>query len=144
MSAFAGWATGNLAGILAGNVKSMIQGGLIFALLGAGGQAVYTKLDESRAERMADLEENPVEKKEPVSLVDSFLGSKWSPMRKMSPGEYEERMKERILKVEVERELVKDEIARLKAQLALEKASEANEDKAVAAAVASEAAEKKP
>ena len=80
----------------------------MFAVFGAAGQAMYNIADArspelSGAERAKDLK-------------DSWLNSKWSPMKVLSDSEYENMLQEKLLKVNAEIALIDENIEALRAQ----------------------------
>lgn len=83
----------------------MIPGAIMFAIFGAAGQAMYNIADARNSERIE-------EKKE---LKDSWLNSKWSPMKVLSDEEYKKMLEEKLLKINVELALVDESIESLKA-----------------------------
>jgi hypothetical protein len=79
----------------------------MFAIFGAAGQALYNVADG----RNSELAENAVSKKKP-----SFFKSKWSPMKALSNSEYENILKEKLLRVNAQIALVDENIEALRAQ----------------------------
>ena len=89
-----------------GGRGNIIPGAVMFALFGAAGQALFNKVDAQKseaAERKADLK-------------DSWLNSKWSPVKVLSDKEYENILREKLLKVDVEISLLEENIEALRAQ----------------------------
>lgn len=86
----------------------------MFSLYGFGGQHAYDWLDA----RMSGRALKQMEMKETGEVEDTLMQkiarSKWSPMKVLSDEEYEDMMRERILKVDVEIALLKDSIAALR------------------------------
>ena len=85
----------------------MLPGMVMFALFGAAGQTLYNKADA----RNSELAEQG-----PDNTKKSWLDSKWSPMRVLSDSEYENMLREKLLKVNVEIAMVDDSIEALRAQ----------------------------
>lgn len=80
----------------------------MFALFGAAGQALYNSADA----RASQLPPQTGER----DLKDSWLNSKWSPMKVLSDKEYESMLREKLLKVEAEIALVDESIEALRVQ----------------------------
>lgn len=85
----------------------------MFAIFGAAGQAVYNRADARNSEL---AEKGESEKKH------SFLNSKWSPMKVLSDSEYENMLREKLLRVNAQIALVDENIEALRAQEEREKA----------------------
>jgi hypothetical protein len=79
----------------------------VFAIFGAVGQAVYNRADA----RNSELAEKEKSKKK-----NSFLNSKWSPMKVLSDSEYESMLREKLLRVNAQISLVDENIEALRAQ----------------------------
>lgn len=88
----------------------------MFSVFGAAGQALYNSADARKSE-LAQAPEN--DKK------NSWLNSKWSPMKVLSDSEYENMLREKLLRVNAEIALVDESIEALRAQ---EREMQANED----------------
>lgn len=73
----------------------------LWGAIGAGGQAIANHVATSET-KVKD--EN-----------DSWMRSKWSPLKKLTDAEYVELMNEKILAVEVDIALIDDRIAELRA-----------------------------
>lgn len=86
----------------------------MFALFGAGGQAMYNWGDSRNSAQTAAPE---------TDLKKSWLDSKWSPMKVLSDKEYEEMLREKLLRVNAEIALVDENIEALRVQ---ERESEAD------------------
>ena len=80
---------------------------MVFALFGAAGQALYNSADARNTEQ-ADAPGK--------DLKTSWLNSKWSPMKVLSDQEYEEMLREKLLKVTAELALVDENIEALRLQ----------------------------
>jgi hypothetical protein len=61
----------------------------VFAIFGVVGQAVYNRADARNSE-LAEKEES--------KKKNSFLNSKWSPMKVLSDSEYENMLREKLLR----------------------------------------------
>ena len=79
----------------------------MFAILGAGGQALYNKADDQVSEFAQSA---------PKNRMESWLNSKWSPMRRLSGSEYENMLRERLLRVNADIALIEQNIEVLQAQ----------------------------
>lgn len=83
---------------------------MLFAALGAGGQALYNRADDQVSESTESTE--PAHK----SRMDAFLNSKWSPMRPLSTTEYETMIRERLLRVNADISLIDENLIALRSQ----------------------------
>jgi hypothetical protein len=77
----------------------------MFAILGAGGQALYNRADDQVSEFAQSTSKNS---------MDSWLNSKWSPMRPLSSSEYEVMLQERLLRVNADIALIDENIEALR------------------------------
>ncbi len=84
----------------------MIPGAIMFALFGATGQYLYNIADARKSARAT----------KPESTKSSWLDSKWSPMKVLSDQEYENMLREKLLRVNAEIALVDENIEALRAQ----------------------------
>jgi hypothetical protein len=80
----------------------------MFAVFGAAGQAMYNIAD-ARNSGLSGVEQQK-------DLKNSWLNSKWSPMKVLSDQEYENMLQEKLLKVNAEIALVDENIEALRAQ----------------------------
>ena len=92
---------------LAGGPRNIIPAAILFAALGAGGQALYNK---------ADVQVSELAQSAPKNRMDAFLNSKWSPMRPLSSSEYETMLRERLLSVNADIALIDESIEALRAR----------------------------
>lgn len=81
----------------------MLPAGLVFSILGAGGQFALNKWPASVG---PSTEGNK----------SSWLDSRWSPMKKLTDEEYEHILEEKLLRLDAEIAIIDDNIADLKAQ----------------------------
>jgi hypothetical protein len=79
----------------------------MFAIFGATGQAVYNWADARNSEQ---AEKGGSDKK------NFILNSKWSPMKVLSDNEYENMLREKLLRVNAQIALVDENIEALRAQ----------------------------
>ncbi|KYK61850.1 hypothetical protein DCS_02994 [Drechmeria coniospora] len=100
-SAVAGSATGAIAGLMRGPPK-ILPAMVLWGVFGAGGQLVANRINTRDSK--------------PANERGSWLGGRWSPLKKMSDGEYVQMMEEKILKVEADIALIDDRIAELRAE----------------------------
>ena len=82
----------------------MIPGLLVFSVFGFLGQGAYNSLDA----RQASAESSD------TSVWNRLMDSPFSPLKKLSNDEYEDLMKERLIRIEAEISLIDDEVATLK------------------------------
>jgi len=85
-----------------GGPRNILPGTVVFALLGAGGQAV------ANIRTKAAEEDRDAPKK-------GFLHSKWSPVTPLTDKDYEHYLEEKLLRVEAEIAIVDDSIRELRA-----------------------------
>jgi len=105
-SAIAGGIGGTAGGLLRGR-SNILPGSIMFAVFGAAGQALYNTADARNSEL---AEKGEFEKR------NSFLNSKWSPMKVLSDSEYENMLREKLLRVNAQIALVDENIQALGAQ----------------------------
>jgi len=79
----------------------------MFALFGGGGQVLYNRADSHNSE---------VAKEGTESTENSWLNSKWSPMKILSDAEYEHMLQEKLLQVNARIALVDESIEALRVQ----------------------------
>ncbi|KAH7419003.1 hypothetical protein BKA64DRAFT_633708 [Cadophora sp. MPI-SDFR-AT-0126] len=107
-SALAGAVSGTAGGLLRGR-RNAIPGAIMFALFGATGQVVYNMADARNSERSQAPEEAS-------DLKNSWLNSKWSPMKVLSDAEYEAMLQEKLLRINAQIALVDENIEALRIQ----------------------------
>lgn len=78
----------------------------MFAIFGAAGQALYNVAD-ARKSRLAESGETP---------KNSWLESKWSPVKVLTDTEYENMLQEKLLRVNAEIALIDENIEALRGQ----------------------------
>jgi len=107
-SAVAGGIGGTAGGLLRGR-RNVIPGAIMFAIFGAAGQALYNVADarQSRQSRWVESGEKP---------KNSWLDSKWSPLKVLTDTEYEDMLQEKLLRVNAEIALIDENIEALRAQ----------------------------
>jgi hypothetical protein len=79
----------------------------MFAVFGAAGQGLYNRADAVASESAEMAAGN---------RMNSWLNSKWSPMRLLSSSEYENIMREKLLRVNADIALVDENIEALRAR----------------------------
>ncbi|KAK6509994.1 hypothetical protein TWF481_004708 [Arthrobotrys musiformis] len=123
-------AVGGAWGAVIGGRRNLIPGLITFGLMGLGGQAVLNAIEESKRRELnahQDLSEEAPQK----GMISRFFDSKDSPIRKLTPEEYVEKMRNKQLMVDAEIALVDEEIERLTKKLEDENAwKEAGSDSA--------------
>ncbi|KAI9051589.1 hypothetical protein LZ554_004633 [Drepanopeziza brunnea f. sp. 'monogermtubi'] len=105
-SAIAGSIAGTAGGLLRGR-KNVIPGAVMFAIFGAAGQALYNMADARNSELALAPERD---------LKDSWLNSKWSPMKVLSDAEYEKMLQEKLLRINAQIALVDENIEALRSE----------------------------
>lgn len=98
ISAGAGALAGTAQGTLASGIRSSPPVALAFMVLGAGGQAIS----------------NAMPTRDPTLPRRDWLASKWSPLQPLSDQEYEDRLREKMLRFDAEIAMIDDKIAALK------------------------------
>ncbi|CZS94483.1 uncharacterized protein RCO7_10089 [Rhynchosporium graminicola] len=106
-SAIAGAVGGTAGGLLRGR-KNVIPGAIMFAIFGATGQYLYNKADARKSKQSQVTVER--------DLKDSWLNSKWSPMKVLSDTEYEGMLQEKLLSINAQIALVDENIEALRGQ----------------------------
>jgi hypothetical protein len=79
----------------------------MFAVFGAAGQGLYNRADAVVSQSAESAAEN---------RMNSWLNSKWSPMRPLSSSEYENIMREKLLRVNADIALIDENIEALRAR----------------------------
>lgn len=97
----------SLSDFMTGGPRNILPGAIMFALFGAGGQALYNSADARNLAQVDAPEKD---------LKQSWLNSKWSPMKVLSDKEYEEMLREKLLRVNAEIALVDENIEALRVQ----------------------------
>ena len=80
----------------------------MFGLFGYLGQYGYERLDASHAAKMQRPEQDRVQ-----SILNKIGKSKWSPIKKLDDDEYEQLMRDKMLKVDAELAMIEEDIAEL-------------------------------
>lgn len=114
-SAIAGALTGAPAALLLRGPSKILQGTLLFSLVAWGGQKTYNWLDASHSAMVQKLVEIEEGKREPdPSLMERFLRSKWSPVKRLSDQEHKMMLRETVLRMQAEAASLDEQIAKLK------------------------------
>ncbi|KAI2639834.1 hypothetical protein GGS26DRAFT_287008 [Hypomontagnella submonticulosa] len=100
-SGVAGGVSGMVGGMFRGP-RNIIPGILFFGTVGATGQYISQRFRN----KPQDDDSKP---------KSSWLDSKWSPMRRLTDKEYEEKLEEKILRIDAEISIIDDSIASLRA-----------------------------
>jgi hypothetical protein len=90
-----------------GGRKNVIPGAVMFAIFGAAGQALYNMADARNSELALAPERD---------LKDTWLNSKWSPMKVLSDAEYEKMLQEKLLRINAQIALVDENIEALRSE----------------------------
>ncbi|KAL9060731.1 MAG: hypothetical protein Q9162_000435 [Coniocarpon cinnabarinum] len=106
-STIGGVSAGALTAAVFRGRSNVIPGMIVWGWLGLLGQFAVGVLSP-RLQDKSERESRP-------SLLDRFASMKWSPMSKLSDEEYQQMLKERLLRIEAEMALVDEDLARLKA-----------------------------
>ncbi|KAF4551229.1 Hypothetical protein D9617_14g076860 [Elsinoe fawcettii] len=106
-SILAGGFTGLTIGLLTRGKRNALPGGLMFSIFGAAGQGVYNALDAANSQKVEEGR-----KKE--GYLQWMAKQKWSPFSILTDAEYEEILKEKILKLDVEIALIDDRMQALR------------------------------
>lgn len=82
-----------------GGRRNVLPGTIVFAALGAAGQAIYNAADQKKTEEWVEETER---KARGEAGKARWWDSKWSPMKVLNDGEYKAMLEDRLLRVEVE------------------------------------------
>ena len=96
----------------------------MFSVFGAVGQALYNRADAQKFGPNAVGKEDHLKK-------ESWLNSKWSPVKVLSDEEYETMLQQRLLRANAEIALIDESIAALKAKEISEREQIVNESNQV-------------
>ncbi|KAF2138660.1 uncharacterized protein K452DRAFT_320806 [Aplosporella prunicola CBS 121167] len=123
-STIAGGVSGGIVAAATRGRSNIVPGTIMFALFGFAGQSIYNFLDAQHLERE---EVAAQEGKEPqLSLFQKLANSRFSPVKSLSNEEYEDMLKEKLLRVETEIALVDDSLESLRQQQAQKNSSTEN------------------
>ncbi|KAK7544776.1 uncharacterized protein J3D65DRAFT_664002 [Phyllosticta citribraziliensis] len=108
-SAIGGAVSGAVTAAATRGKRNILPGMIVFSLLGYTGQAFVNRREaQYDADEVADSDSNQ------KTFWQRLASSKFSPVKIMTDAEYEELLKEKLLRVETEIALIDDHIARLK------------------------------
>lgn len=122
ISGIAGAAAGAVGGAIRGRIVNIVAGAGVFGVVGWVGQAIISSRDSSQqAEthlgaqgRLQASEQAAGEtRKESAGMIERMAKSKWNPMRKLTDEEYEDMLREKLIRVEAEIAVVDEEIVAL-------------------------------
>jgi hypothetical protein len=89
-------------------LRSVVPGGVLFAILGAAGQTLYS---------IADARHSTLTLKTANSNSEiRWLNSKWSPVKVLSDVEYENMLQEKLLRIDAEIAMVDESIMRVRSK----------------------------
>jgi hypothetical protein len=92
----------------------MFPGGIVWGLIGFGGQYGYNIADDRhRRDNIKSHAENRESCDISSSLVEGVFRSKWSPIKKLTDEEYETMLKGKLLAIEAEIAITIEEINKL-------------------------------
>ena len=84
----------------------------MFALFGAAGQSIYHLLDASHTAMVTrDVSTSPTES---ASFLKWITEKKWSPIKPLTDEEYENMLREKLLRVDAELAILDDDIEKVK------------------------------
>jgi hypothetical protein len=111
-SSIAGGLSAGIWGGIFRGPRNIIPGIVMFSLFGFAGQHAHSYLDARHLAKVT----KPVEVNEQpkANLMQRMAKSKWSPLRELPDDEYENILKEKLLKIETEVALIDDRIENLK------------------------------
>ncbi|KAI1001752.1 hypothetical protein K3495_g6450 [Podosphaera aphanis] len=107
VSSAAGGLGGGMSGAILRGRTNVIPGAIMFTLFGAIGQMLFNKFETRTIEPIPREQNN----------TDSWLNSKWSPVKPLSDEEYEGLMNEKLLKIKTEIALVDEKIELVKKEI---------------------------
>jgi hypothetical protein len=99
-STVAGALTGSSLGLLFRGPRNVVPGTLMFALFGWAGQHGYDYLDGRNSAEVQERRAGKVVERE--NFMQKVAKSRWSPMSVLTDAQYEEMMRERLLKIDAE------------------------------------------
>lgn len=111
-SGAAGGVAGAFRGVITRNPRSVLAGILIYGSIGLGGQKLYDVADGMHTAHLVEKERT----KDMPRLtgwwrfVDTIAGMKYSPLKRMSDREYEEKLQEQLIAVEADIALINERI----------------------------------
>ncbi|KAL9002861.1 MAG: hypothetical protein Q9188_004235 [Gyalolechia gomerana] len=120
-STLAGGITGGTAGAVLRGRANIIPGMIMFSLFGFAGQHIYNALDSRQS---SDIPSSPTSTQGDVPSENAvrdqprwkrILNSKYSPMKVLSDEQYEEMLREQLVRVDAEIALVDEEIEKVRA-----------------------------
>ncbi|KAI4120880.1 MAG: hypothetical protein LQ338_006705 [Usnochroma carphineum] len=125
-STLAGSFTGGTIGGLLRGRSNIIPGIIMFSLFGFAGQHAYNALDARQASNAiaapSDIAAQTTADQQP--LWKRTLNSRYSPMKVLSDEQYEDLLKEKLVRVDAEIAIVDEEIGKARARAASEKSHE--------------------
>ncbi|KAL8783839.1 MAG: hypothetical protein Q9213_004329 [Squamulea squamosa] len=129
-STLAGGITGGTIGGLARGRANIIPGMIMFSLFGFAGQHIYNAFDARHRESQEplpiattqgeDTTKNIHDRRETTHITTAeplwkrVLNTKWSPMKVLSDEQYEQMLREKLVRVEAELAIVDKEIEKVK------------------------------
>lgn len=114
ISGVSGSLTGLMLGLILRGRSNMFPGGIVWGLIGFGGQYGYNIADDRhRRDNIKSHAENRESCDISSSLVEGVFRSKWSPIKKLTDEEYETMLKGKLLAIEAEIAITIEEINKL-------------------------------
>ncbi|GAB7354156.1 hypothetical protein MBLNU459_g4713t1 [Dothideomycetes sp. NU459] len=120
-SAIAGGVAGSGVGLLTRGPRNVVPGGIMFTIFGFVGQALYNTYDRTARPAPAD---GAVQK----NFLQRLADKKWTPFTVLTDAEYEDMLKEKLLRLDAELAVVDDRIAELRVKDAQLKATPVGDD----------------
>ncbi|KAK4692589.1 hypothetical protein P7C71_g4650, partial [Lecanoromycetidae sp. Uapishka_2] len=116
-SSYAGGITGGVVGGLLRGRRNVIPGTIMFTMFGFLGQMVYNRLDARHSDNVAVEVEavNEGKVKKEKGFWTRVAEMKWSPMKALTDEEYENILREKLLRVDAEIALVDEQVEKLRA-----------------------------
>ncbi|KAF2197339.1 hypothetical protein GQ43DRAFT_381238 [Delitschia confertaspora ATCC 74209] len=115
-STVSGATTGGVLGFLFRGPRNVIPGIIMFTFFGFTGQHLYNRLDARHLDKVTAPDLTAQELEERGNWLKRFAQTKWSPMTVLSDEEYEKMLKEKLLRIETDLELVEERLVELKAK----------------------------
>ncbi|KAL9108416.1 MAG: hypothetical protein Q9187_008295 [Circinaria calcarea] len=109
-STLSGGFTGGTIGYLIRGRSSLIPGTILFSILGLLGQSAYNRFDARHTLSLASPEQQQ------KTMWHRIAEMKWSPMKVLSDEEYENMLRERLLRVDAEIAIVDEDLGMLREQ----------------------------
>ncbi|PWW79608.1 hypothetical protein C7212DRAFT_350451 [Tuber magnatum] len=113
ISGASGAIAGGFLGIVLRKIPNAVPGAIVWGLVGLGGQYAYNVADARHTQGVIEKLGNPEPRE---SMLDRAMRSGWSPVKRLTRGEYADILKEKLLAVEADIAIANEEIEKLERQ----------------------------